>query len=221
MKNYPLIAVVGTSGSGKSRSIKNLPPESTVILNIENKSLPFEGANKFTRNIELADTLAFENELTKALADSSVKVIVVESFTMYADKLLQKGKKIATGWEIYNFLNDKVSEFLDKIKSNNGKIVIVLAIDEIVKMMSASGAETNQRRIKIEGKKHEGKIEYHFPIVLFTLAKAEKDKPTSYYFATNSDGLITAKSPEGMFPQLVPNDLDLVVKRVKEYYELQ
>jgi hypothetical protein len=87
-------------------------------------------------------------------------------------------------------------------------------------MMSGSGAETNQRRIAIAGKKLEGKIEYNFPIVLFTQVINEKDKPPRYQFVTNSDGLITAKSPRGMFPQTIDNDLKKVVEQVKLYYEL-
>src|SRR4030095_4065808 len=145
MKNYPIIAIVGTSGSGKSRSIKNLDPATTVILNIENKSLPFKEAPTFKRNIEISDIIQFDAELDKALRDPTVKTVVIESFTSYCDALLNKGRLIAKGWDIYNFLNDKVSDFLIKIKNNGGKIIIIMAIDEVLKLMSAGGAESNQR----------------------------------------------------------------------------
>ena len=38
-----LIAVVGTSGVGKSSSIRNLNPEETFIINVASKPLPFKG----------------------------------------------------------------------------------------------------------------------------------------------------------------------------------
>lgn len=36
-----LIALVGTSGSGKSTSIRNLNPSETFIINVASKPLPF------------------------------------------------------------------------------------------------------------------------------------------------------------------------------------
>lgn len=38
-----LIALVGTSGSGKSTSIRNLNPKETFIINVASKPLPFKG----------------------------------------------------------------------------------------------------------------------------------------------------------------------------------
>ena len=37
----PNIFICGPSGTGKSTSMRNLPPERTVILNTEQKALPF------------------------------------------------------------------------------------------------------------------------------------------------------------------------------------
>ena len=39
-------AIVGTSGSGKSTSIKHLNPEETYIINTASKELPFKGSSK-------------------------------------------------------------------------------------------------------------------------------------------------------------------------------
>lgn len=38
-----LIAIVGTSGSGKSTSIRTLNPAETFIINVASKPLPFKG----------------------------------------------------------------------------------------------------------------------------------------------------------------------------------
>lgn len=219
--NYPIIAIVGVSGSGKSSSLENLDPASTCVLNIENKTLPFRKALEFTLNKNITDNISFDAEFNKALKDPKIKIIVIESFAAYCDKVAAKAKQVATGWEIWNYYSDKIYNLLETSKDNNGKFVIFICIDEVIKLMASSGAETSQRRIKVDGKKLEGKIEYHFPIVLFTLTKSEKDKPTTYHFVTNSDGLITAKSPRGMFPQLINNDLNLVIQTCKEYYGLK
>jgi len=41
-----MIAVVGSSGSGKSTSLRNLDPKQTFIINVAGKSLPFKGFRK-------------------------------------------------------------------------------------------------------------------------------------------------------------------------------
>ena len=37
------VLIVGASGTGKSTSIENLNPESTFIVNVARKALPFRG----------------------------------------------------------------------------------------------------------------------------------------------------------------------------------
>lgn len=64
-------------------------------------------------------------------------------------------------------------------------------------------------------------LEGLFNYVLFTTVMKEDGKDgMSYMFITNSDGTCTAKTPMGMFPELyIPNDLDFVIKTIKEYEE--
>ena len=39
-----LIGIVGSTGTGKSTSIKHLNPEETYIINVAKKELPFKGS---------------------------------------------------------------------------------------------------------------------------------------------------------------------------------
>jgi len=60
----PLIAVVGLSGSGKSSSLRNLPKDKTIILNVDEKILPFKDALSFgSNNITCASKQDFDNAL--------------------------------------------------------------------------------------------------------------------------------------------------------------
>ena len=77
----PNIFVVGPSGSGKSTSLRNLNPETTIILNTEQKALPFRGGQKFKLNVPIADMKAFEHTFQKALKSEEATTIVIESFT--------------------------------------------------------------------------------------------------------------------------------------------
>lgn len=63
-------------------------------------------------------------------------------------------------------------------------------------------------------------LEGLFTYVLFTKIVMNEDNKIEYKFITNSDGTCTAKTPMGLFSEiLIDNDLDLVIKRIKEYNE--
>jgi hypothetical protein len=55
--------------------------------------------------------------------------------------------------------------------------------------------------------------------VLYTNVEESKDGNIQYGFLTNRFKKIPAKSPDGMFNELkIPNDLQLVVNTLNEYY---
>lgn len=223
---YPLIAVVGSSGTGKSYSLRNLNPATTRILNIERKTLPFRKAAEYPKNNlkEHGSVQTFEADFDVALASKDIDTIVVESFSKYAEMLLTMAKGCEKGYNIYNLYNDKITMFLEKAKCNNNKFVVILGIDEIVKFETTAGGETATRRIKVAGKQWEGMVEKEFTIVLFTSVKAnaDKTKPPTYQFITNNfDGTISAKSPPDMFNGLyIDNDVAFVIAKIRDYYKL-
>jgi len=48
----------------------------------------------------------------------------------------------------------------------------------------------------------------------------EENREDAYYFQTQTDGTVPAKSPMGMFDQeRITNDLNLVFKTIDQYYE--
>ena len=106
---------------------------------------------------------------------------------------------------------------LDSIKNDKATIIFT-AVDDIVKIPQITGGESSHRRVKVQGKVHEGCIEKEFLLVLFTEVRREKDS-IEYCFQTNSDGITSAKTPLGMFKDLyIPNDLNTVINSLKEYY---
>jgi hypothetical protein len=108
---------------------------------------------------------------------------------------------------------------LDKVK-NDHAVVIFTAVDEIVELVQPSGNTFNVRRIKVQGKQHAGSIEKEFLMVLFTEVKRDKEGNTRYVFQTNSDGITSAKTPMGMFPEAyIDNDVNAVIETAKTYYD--
>ena len=212
--NKPLIGIVGSSGSGKSTSLRNLPHDRTIIIDLERKGLPFREAKNF--QIITANTLP---DIEKAIstATQNADIVVIESFTKYCEILIDTAQKMYKGYDVWSYYNKSIRKTLESLK-NEKAIVVVTAIDEIVKIMQPTGGEYNTRRIKVQGKVHEGCIEKEFLLVLFTEVRREKDS-IEYCFQTNSDGITSAKTPMGMFSDLyIPNDLNTVINSVEEYY---
>lgn len=214
----PLIAIVGHSGSGKSTALRNLDPKTTYILDLERKGFPFPKANRFNI-IPVENANAFPRELDKVLKEDNCETIVVESFTKYVEQVNTLATNSFKGYDIWSFYNRTIRNMLDSIKNDKATIIFT-AVDDIVKIPQITGGESSHRRVKVQGKVHEGAIEKEFLMVLFTeVRKNEKTEEMEYFFQTNTDGVTSAKTPMGMFDeQLIPNDIVTVLKKAEEYY---
>ncbi len=212
--NKPIIGVVGSSGTGKSTSLRNLPPDKTTIIDLERKGFPFKEAKNF--NVISVNKLP---DVDKAI-DTAVKeseVVVIESFTKYCEILFSTAAKMYKGYDVWTYYNKSIRDVLDRVK-NEKAVVIFTAIDEIVRVTQPTGGEYNTRRIKVQGRVHEGCIEKELLMVLFTEVRRTEDA-IEYCFQTNSDGVTSAKTPLGMFDDLyIPNDLNEVIKASDKYY---
>lgn len=211
----PNIAIVGPSGSGKSTSMRTLDPERSIILNTEMKALPFRGAGKFKLNIPIPDLTAFNAAFNRALVSDVADVCVIESFTSYTEHATVELQKAYDGFDFWNEYKKEVMRFLRKSK-NTEKYIIMTAIDKVIE--GSSGVE--ERCIAIDGSLKK-LIEKEFVIVLYTDVIINEDGNPEYRFITNKQkGFenVSAKSPDGMFPPVIPNDLGNVIKLIEAYY---
>ena len=215
----PLIAIVGHSGSGKSTALRNLDPKTTYILDLERKGFPFRNASRFNI-IPVENANAFPRKLESVLKEDNCEVVVVESFTKYVEQVNTLAMNSFKGYDIWSFYNRTIRNMLDSIKNDKATIIFT-AVDDIVKIPQITGGETSHRRVKVQGKVHEGAIEKEFLMVLFTeVRKNEKTEQMEYFFQTNTDGVTSAKTPMGMFDELlIPNDIVTVLKKAEEYYK--
>lgn len=218
------ILVIGESGTGKSRSLKNLNPIETFLINVIGKDLPFKGwkqdyisYDKTTGKGNMISTFN-SSTIVKALELAgqmpSIKNIVIDDFQYIlsyefmaraTEKGFEKFSEIAqNAWNTI-----KVSQSLP-----SDKTVIFLAHSEEI---YADGFR--KTKIKTIGKLLDEKItvEGLFTVVLQSSIVIENDEQ-KYVFVTQSDGTSTVKSPEGMFPaKFIPNDMDFVLKSIEEY----
>ena len=210
----PNIFICGASGTGKSTSLRNLNPERTIILNIEQKQLPFKTAGKFIRQAMIPTLEQFEGYFKDAIKKQDTDVVVIESFTSLCEMIMTKSRKIKTGYDVFNFYNDKVWERIQQSKTADNYVVF-LGLDQ------SEQTDTGEtwKYVKVEGQKLKGTIEKEFVMNLFTVPHNNEKGQIEYHFVTKGDIMRSAKSPMEMLPDRMSNDLAEVIKLSEEYYK--
>lgn len=226
-----LIAIVGESGSGKTTSIRNLNPETTFIISTTGKRPGIKGAKKkypdFKINKETKEVTG--NFYTTSNIDQIASVMkLINTKMAHIKTLIIDDYQYLQGFESMARVDEKgYAKFTDIAKHAYGvlKSGMDLRDDLFVVIITHSeniGDNINPYyKIKTLGKMLDSVItlEGLFTYVLFT--KVINDgEAVQYKFLTNSDGSCTAKSPMGLFDDmLIDNDLDFVINKITEYNE--
>lgn len=227
-----MIAIVGESGSGKTTSIRNLNPEETFIISTTGKRPGIKGAkkkypdfkvNKETKemsgNFYTSSNIEAIKQMMKIvnLKMPNVKVLIIDDF-----QYLQAFEAMARVDEKgYGKFTDMAKHAYEALKTGMDMR------DDLFIVVSTHSENTGDNlnpyyKIKTQGKMLDSVItlEGLFTYVLFTKVIKDDSDSVQYKFLTNSDGTCTAKSPMGLFEDLlIDNDLDYVVKKIKEYNE--
>jgi len=227
-----MIAIVGESGSGKTTSIRNLNPEETFIISTTGKRPGIKGAkkkypdfkvNKETKemsgNFYTSSNIEAIKQMMKIvnLKMPNVKVLIIDDF-----QYLQAFEAMARVDEKgYGKFTDMAKHAYEALKTGMDMR------DDLFIVVSTHSENTGDNlnpyyKIKTQGKMLDSVItlEGLFTYVLFTKVVKDDSDSVQYKFLTNSDGTCTAKSPMGLFEDLlIDNDLDYVIKKIKEYNE--
>lgn len=223
-----LVFILGNSGTGKSRSIKTLPMEETLVINVNNKPLPFKNSyTKLDSKTKTGNIISIDNvETIMKIITQTINLgmkfnyIIIDDFNyLMSNEFFYRAKE--KGYEKFTDIGKKMFDLLNFIRNNipNNVIVFLLAHTEII--ATQDGIIT---KIKTIGKLLDEKytLEGLATIVLGTLVKKDASaNKLEYYFVTQNDGTNTLKSPEEMFDGLeIPNDLGYVATKIKEYYPI-
>jgi hypothetical protein len=210
-----IVLVLGKSGTGKSFSFRNMPRDTTSIINVAGKPFPFRDTSGLIKKTKI-DTSC--GRIEQALRASVAKSIIVDDaqFLMafeFMERALDKGfdKFTEIGRNFFNLV----------------RVAAQLAPDKIVYFMSHTDTDdrSGQECMNTIGKMLQDKIciEGLFTIVLKTVVlEAEPDPTKKFCFATINNGLDTVKTPYGMFADpLIPNDLQFADDSIRAYYGIE
>ena len=151
--------------------------------------------------------------------DDSIKIVVVDSMTMYAGgPVFKEMVDGVDGYEGWNSYKKHILEVIDKMKASK-KHYIVTALEE----QSADANKILHNVASVQGSL-KGALESHFSIVLRSMTLDDLDSPNGvvYKLATNKipGERISAKSPMGMFDDLyIDNDIVEVFKVINQFYK--
>jgi hypothetical protein len=198
------VLVLGESGSGKSASLRNFEAADVSIFNVAGKPLPFRKRLPTMATASYTDIKAMIQKSNKKafVIDDSQYLMCFESFAKAKD----------TG---YGKFTDLALNFYNLVQF----VIRNLPSDVIVYFLHHTETDGNTGKVKAKtlGKMLDNQLtlEGLYAIVLQCVTDGQK-----HVFLTQSDGFNTAKSPMEMFPAEVENDLKLVDKTIREYYDM-
>lgn len=222
-----MIAVVGQSGSGKSRSVKGLNPEETLFISVASKPIPMKGYKSVYTPLSKDGTTG--NYINTKDSNTIIQILnLVDKKRLDIKNVVIDDYQYLGGFEYFARAQEKGYEKFSVIADMISKPVIKgVDLREDLKIFVLTHDEMTQenfkplRKIKTVGKMVDSALtmEGLFTVVLFTDVNKDDAENIQYGFITNSDGSTTAKSPEEMFDSnIIDNDLGLVAKSIDEYY---
>lgn len=197
------VLVLGKSGSGKSRSIKNFKREEVCVIKAIEKLLPFRN-NLYSRTLGNYD--AIKGTLLEINAPSFV---IDDAGYLMTTEYLSRGNENG-----YGKFSDIAKRFYELVQF----ITYQLPPEKIIYIMMHEDVNdiTGEVKPKTVGKMLNDTIciEGMFTIAL----RCVNDDLTGHKFITNGKG---AKTPEEMFEtNEIENDLKFVDDKIREYYNI-
>jgi hypothetical protein len=216
------ILYMGPSGCGKSSSLRNLPAEQSVIIKPNAKSLPFPGGDvnyvvgkNMIINAELDAVSSIIQHVNDNLPD--VKYVILEDFThtfsarIFSPSFLSRN----SGGEAFQRWNDFGASVFQAIFAHSQKwradlYIVVIHHTEI--------KEDGTIGFKSAGKLLENTIDFpsYFTYIFHGVVQ-QTDTGSQYMIQTNKDSIRQAKTPYGVFPTYIPNDMKVILDRITDY----
>ena len=208
------VFILGESGQGKSTSMRDLDPSSTLQIQAIHKALPFRNNWKhITRDDKSGSIMVCDKP--KSICEAIIKapsigrdVVVVDDFQyIMANEFMRRSSE--KGFDKFTEMAKGVWDIVNAA-ANSNCIVYLLS--------HTSTDDRGVTRCKTVGKLLDEKITLE-GMATIVLKAVKRDG--QHLFTTQTDGFDTVKSPMGMFESnAIDNNLSLVTKAIKDYYAI-
>ena len=209
------ILFYGEPGVGKTESLNNLDPASTIIIDADKKELEFENADQYSREngnyfktnniddiIKTVVNVGGNNEKWK-----QISTLVIDGMNnVWARAVFSKNDN-NNKFEKYAEIGEKTYKLFDLINDSRNDLFIVVITH--VKHYDPY-VEGDVDRVFTPGKVIEDKIKLESKFNFVFYAKA---KDGEYFFETKPNRS-TARSPRS-FPETIPNDVAAAIQLIK------
>lgn len=212
------IGIMSESGGGKTTSLRNLDPKTTVIFDCDKKGLTWKGWrtnwNAASKNYIVTDfpqvVLQSLHAINEKEAYAHIKTIVIDTINglMVAD---ENRRRFDKGYDKWSDLAWAVYDLFDYALTMREDLTVIF-IAHCQTERDENGFQFT--RIKTSGKKLD-KITLESKLNTVILAKKTEDG--RHVFVVR-DGNSTVKTPMGAFDtDTVENDLTIVLNALEEY----
>lgn len=210
------ILIYGHPAAGKSYAFKTLNPDTTVILDVDNKgALPWRGwkqhfgtdKKNFYGIDDLTTIISWIDKIGNPNKESKIRTLVIDGF----NSVMSYGKyfnpdRSFQGW---NDLGQKILNVVRHAKAARSDLdIIIIAHVEIADPNASNSID----RIKTPGKMV-ADVGLESQVLNAFYAKVDDGK---YFFETQGN-YSSARSPEGCFPPTVPNDIKAIIDAINIY----
>ena len=205
--------ILGSSGSGKSTSLRNLDPAKTLLIQCIKKPLPFRSTGWKVRItlksegnvIQTSDPILIE----KLLRTSPHEIVIIDDFqAVMVNTLMERSSENGYGkftdiaknaWNIFNAAGDL---------ADNRRVYI---------LAHTQTDDFGQVRMKTVGRMVDNTL---VPEGYFTIVLKTEVINGNYRFATQTNGQDCVKSPMSLFEDLqIENDLAFVDSKIVNFYQ--
>lgn len=216
------ILVLGESGTGKSRSMKNLDPDNTLLIQTLPKRLPFnmDGGWKYYEKTETGgnggNIVQTDNcdLICSLMGKTKRRIIVLDDVQFVMSNDLMRKVDIK-GYDKFNEIARNIAQIMQKAASldNNTRVYFMWHPD-----LNDDGFVTTKTVGKLTEKIN---TPPGFFIVCMMTERIVDGQEVSYHFRTRPRANDPVKVPEGLFEDYyIPNDLKVVDDRLCEVWGL-
>lgn len=196
------VFILGESGSGKSYSVKGLDPKDCKIFSVKKGTLPFKEGKDYDI-VKKADYVDIWKELK---APKKKCYVVDDSQYLMVGEFFRKAQD--TGYKKYTDIGKNFSTLLETIENAPEDVIVYL-------LHHTQTTTDGKTKAKTVGQMLDNYLTLEGCVDVCLLTQTDGKE---HYFITQSDGMTTAKSPEGMFDLKMPNDLGVVDKAIRGYW---